>query len=61
MERLGVMMPVNCVTETERERGFLRGVGFKLEGENMVREPPLKAEADQLRTYTQTCKSHSRI
>lgn len=37
-------MLVKCVTEMETERGFLRGVGFNLEGENMVREPPLKAE-----------------
>lgn len=49
-------MLVKCVTEMETEEGFLRGVGFQLEGENMVREPPLKAEADQLCAYTQTCK-----
>lgn len=54
-------MLVKCVTEMETERGFLRGVGFKLEGENMVREPPLEAELINYAHIHKHVKSHSRI
>lgn len=61
MERRGVMTLVNELLKMETERQFLRGAGFKPQGEDMVREQPLNAYVNKLHTYTQTHKPRSGI